>query len=249
MIQMKHWVLRRLKMGPEELALLVHRSSETVDQKHWEHHKYRKDYRHCRKNLRSEHHSCLMVWTALCNSVKKRHLQTFQSCQRPCLFVKKILQNMNRKKKARRNLEKALQELRNLLMVATDLNTPRHRSIQRECWEIRSLMKVLRELRNWLTEGPAVGGHHTFRTAPMVCLTMLVVPHSWKMVLQSFHLWDCYMSQMILRVIHKRKTVLMETRNSMQEQQEHRKKKLREQRNSKKELHHCLLFHYLELHN
>jgi hypothetical protein len=58
----------------------------------------------------------------------------------------------------------------------------------------------------------------------MVCLTMLLVPHSWK-------------------------TVLMELRNSMQEQQEHRKKKLREQRNSEKELHHCLVFHYLELHN
>ena len=132
MIQMKHWVLRRLKMGPEELALLVHRSSETVGQKQWEHHNYRKEYRHCRKDLHSEHHSCLMVWTALCNSVKKRHLQTFQNCQRARLFVKKILQNMNWKK-VRRNLAKVLQVLRNLLMVETDLNTLRYRSIQREC--------------------------------------------------------------------------------------------------------------------
>jgi hypothetical protein len=132
MIQMKHWVLRRLKMGPEELALLVHRNSEKVGQKHWEHHNYRKVYPHGRKNLHLEHHSCLMVWTALCNSVKKRHLQTFQKCQRPRLFVKKILQNMNRTKKALRNLGKVLQELRNLLMVVTDLNTLRHRSIQRK---------------------------------------------------------------------------------------------------------------------
>lgn len=69
----------------------------------------------------------------------------------------------------------------------------------------------------------------------MVCLTVLVVPHSRKTVLQSFHLWDCYICQMILRELHMRKTVLMEPRNSMQEQQEHRKKKLREQSNSKKE--------------
>jgi hypothetical protein len=123
MIQMKDPVLRRLKMVLEELALLVHRSSETVDQKHWEHHNYRKEYRHGRKNLHSEHHSCLMVWTVLCNSVKKCHLQTFQSCQR---------KHMNRKKKALRNLEKVLQELRNLVTAATDLNTLRHRSIQRE---------------------------------------------------------------------------------------------------------------------
>jgi hypothetical protein len=41
----------------------------------------------------------------------------------------------------------------------------------------------------------------------MVCLTMLLAPHSWKMVL----------------------TV---PRNSMQEQQEHRKTKLQERRNS-----------------
>lgn len=133
MIQMEHWVLRRMKMVPEELALLVHRSSETVDQKHWEHHNYRKEYRHDRKNLHSEHHSCLMVWTALCNSVTKRHLRTFQRCQSPCLFVKKILQHMDRKKKARRNLAKVLEEPRNLLMVVTDLKTLRHRSIQSEC--------------------------------------------------------------------------------------------------------------------
>jgi hypothetical protein len=58
----------------------------------------------------------------------------------------------------------------------------------------------------------------------MVCVTMALVPHSWK-------------------------TVLMEHHNSMQEQQEHRKKKLRELSNSKKELRRCLLFHDLELHN
>jgi hypothetical protein len=133
MIQMKHWVLRRLKMVLHELAQLVRRSSETVDQKHLEHHNYRKEYRHGRKNLHSEHHSCLMVWTGLSNSVKKRHLQTFQSYQRPCLCVKKILQCTNRKKKARRNLAKVLQELRNLVMVVTELNTLRHRSVQREC--------------------------------------------------------------------------------------------------------------------
>jgi hypothetical protein len=80
----------------------------------------------------------------------------------------------------------------------------------------------------------------------MVCVTVLMVPHGWKTVLRSFHLWDCYISQ---RELHMRKKVLMEPRNLMQEQQEHRKKKLREQRNSKKELHHLLLFHYLELHN
>jgi hypothetical protein len=115
--------------------------------------------------------------------------------------------------------------------------------------ELHNLMKVLMELRNWQTEGPAGGGHHTFRTAPMVCLTMPLVPRSWKTVLQSFHLWGCYISQMILRVLHVRKTVLTEPRNSTQEQQEHRKKKLREQRNSKKEPHYILLFHYLERHN
>jgi hypothetical protein len=113
MIQMEHWVLRRLKMGPEELALPAHRSSETADRKHWEHHTYRKEYRRGRKNLHSEHHSCLTVWKALCNSVKEQH--------------------MNRKEKARRNLVKVLQELRNLLTVVMDLNTLRYRLIQREC--------------------------------------------------------------------------------------------------------------------
>jgi len=133
MIQMKHWVLRRLKMVLGELVLLVHRSSETVDQKHLEHHKNRKEYRHGRKNLSSEHHNCWMVWMALCNSVKMRHLQTFQRSQRPCLCLKKILQYMNRKKKARRNSAKVLQELRNLVMVVTEVNKLRHRSVQREC--------------------------------------------------------------------------------------------------------------------
>jgi hypothetical protein len=224
MIQMKHWVLRSLKMVLEELVLLVLRSSETVDQKHLEHHSYRKEYRYGRKILHSEHHSCLMVWMAPCNPVKKHHLQTFQRSQRPCLCVKKILQYMNRKKRARRNSAKVLQGLRNLVMAVTELNTLRHRSVQRECLEIHSWRKVLRVLRNWSTDGKAVGEHHTFRTAPMACLTILLVPHSWK-------------------------TVLMELHNSMQEQQEHRKKILREQRNSKKELQHCLLFHDLELHS
>jgi hypothetical protein len=47
--------------------------------------------------------------------------------------VKEILQHMNQKKKARRNLVMVLEELRNLLVVVTDLNTLRHRSIQIEC--------------------------------------------------------------------------------------------------------------------
>jgi hypothetical protein len=132
MLQKKQLVLRRLKMALDELALLVHRSSETVDQKHLEHRKYWKEYRHGRKNLHSEHHSCLMVWRAPCNPVKKRHLQTFQRSQRPCLYVKEILHCMNRKK-ARRNSGKVLQEPCNLAMVAMELNTFRRRSVRREC--------------------------------------------------------------------------------------------------------------------
>ena len=126
MLQKKHWVLRTLKKVPNGLALMGHHSFETVNQKHWEHHKYRKEYRHGRRNLHSEHHSCLTVWKALGNSEKKRHLQKFQSCQRPCMFVKKILQRINRMKKARRNLATVLQELHNLLMVVTGLRVLRN---------------------------------------------------------------------------------------------------------------------------
>jgi hypothetical protein len=138
MSQMNHWVLSNLKTVPKGLVLMGHHNFETVHRKHWEHHKDRKEYGHGRKNLHSEHHSCLTVWKALCNSGKKRHLQTFQRCQKPCMSVKEILQRMNRMKKARRNLAKVLQDLHNLLMVATGLRVLhnfglafRHRLTQR----------------------------------------------------------------------------------------------------------------------
>ena len=64
------------------------------------------------------------------------------------MFVKEILQQMNRTKKARCNLAKVLQVPSNLLTVVSDLSALRHRRMQRERQEIRSLMKVLRGLRN-----------------------------------------------------------------------------------------------------
>jgi hypothetical protein len=67
--------------------------------------------------------------------------------------------------------------------------------------------------------------------APMVGLTVLLVRHSWKMALQSSHLWNCCTNQMVLTG-HR-----------------NQKKELQEQRNQKKELPHCLFFHHLELHN
>jgi hypothetical protein len=56
------------------------------------------------------------------------------------------------------------------------------------------------------------------------------------------------MSQTTRRGLHTRKTVLAQ-RNWMKVQQEHHKKKLLELSNWEKEIYHCLLYHYLELHN
>jgi hypothetical protein len=117
-----------LALRSSEMALqLALRSSVTAG-----HHTYRRECHHGRKNLHSEHHSCWKVWKAVCNYLKKRHLQMFQSCQGPCMSVKEILQQMNRMK-GRRNLEKVLEEHRNLLMVATDLDASRRRMIQKIC--------------------------------------------------------------------------------------------------------------------
>jgi hypothetical protein len=135
--------LRNFQKVPKErhsselaLELALHSSVTAVPRT------YRRERHHDRKNLYSEHHNCWKVWKAVYNCLKKPHLQTFQSCQGPCMSVKEILQQMNRMKarrnltkvlKEHRNLEKVLEEHRNLLMVLTDLGVPRGRLVQKVC--------------------------------------------------------------------------------------------------------------------
>jgi hypothetical protein len=63
--------------------------------------------------------------------------------------------------------------------------------------------------------GQEVGEHHSFRMALTIYLTMLLVRHSWKMVLRNFQFRNCCMIRMVLVGFHMTKMAVMVLHNSM----------------------------------